>query len=64
MPGHSSLVDGSLHRPGYVQATDPGAVGSGKLWVDTSRGTGEWVLKIRNDADSAWEGVTIKVESI
>lgn len=45
----------SSHPPGYVQAGDPGAVGANKVWVDTSAGTGLWVKKIRNAANTAWE---------
>lgn len=33
----------------YVQAGDPGAVGAGTFWLDTSGN-----LNIRNSADSAW----------
>lgn len=33
----------------YVQAGDPGAVGGGSFWLDTSGN-----LNIRNSADSAW----------
>lgn len=47
----------SAHPPGYVQSTDPGAVGAYKPWVDTSGGDGNWVYKIRNAANTAWETV-------
>lgn len=43
------------HPPGYVQATDPGAVGAHRVWVDTSGGTGAYVWKIRKADDSGWE---------
>jgi hypothetical protein len=36
----------------YVQSTDPGAVGAGQLWSDTSGNPP--VLKIRNTANGAW----------
>ena len=49
---HESLITANLHPPGYVQASDPGAVGAGKLWTDTSGGTGYWVTKMRNIANS------------
>ena len=55
MSEHRLMVGASLHVPGYVQSADPGFVGPNKLWVDTSGGTGTWTLKLRNDADSAWE---------
>lgn len=57
MSEHRLLVDAELHKPGYIQAVDPGSVGPGKLWVDTSLGTGLWTLKMRNDADTAWESL-------
>lgn len=52
---HSALTDASLHVPGYAQATDPGAIGAYKCWIDTSGGAGAWVLKVRNAANSGWE---------
>lgn len=52
---HSALTGAELHVPGYVQASDPGAVGAGKLWIDTALGTGKWALKLRNAANSGWE---------
>jgi hypothetical protein len=44
---------------GYVQSTDPGAVGAGMLWIDTSDGTGLWKLRVRNAADTGWESVNL-----
>gem|GEM_PF-2899167 len=55
---HSNLSGTELHVPGYQQATDPGAIGAGKYWVDTSGGASSWVLKVRNDADTGWEDVS------
>jgi len=52
---HNSLETTNLHVPGYVQSSDPGAVGAGKMWIDTSGGTGNWVNKIRNATDTGWE---------
>lgn len=49
-PNHSDV------RPFYVQPTDPGAVGSGVSWVDTSIGPPHQ-LKIRNFADDGWDGI-------
>lgn len=54
---HRDLIDEKVHRPGYFQATDPGAVGAGKVWIDTTAGAGAWVQKIRNLADSGWETI-------
>lgn len=55
MPEHRNLEDEELHKPGYIQSTDPGAVGFGKVWIDTSGGSGAWVFKIRNADDDGWE---------
>ena len=52
---HSSLTGSELHQPGYIQSADPGAVGAGILWIDTTLGTGLWVTKIRNAIDTGWE---------
>jgi len=52
---HNTQDTTNLHKPGYVQASDPGAIGAGKLWIDTSAGTGLWVTKIRNATDDGWE---------
>jgi hypothetical protein len=52
---HSTIVDGKLHVIGFIQDPDPGAVGAGMAWVDTSSGAGLWKLKIRNQADTGWE---------
>ena len=48
----------SAHPPGYVQATDPGAVGAYKVWIDTSGGAGTWVYKVRNAANDDWETIS------
>lgn len=58
MAKHPELTGDFLHVPGYVQPTDPGAVGGGKLWIDTSAGSGNWQTKIRNVANTAWEAVS------
>lgn len=52
---HSESTD--VHKAAYVQDADPGAIGAGKLWLDTSGGTGTWTIKSRNAADSGWETV-------
>ncbi len=57
MPYHSEFVGTELHVPGYMQGTDPGAVGAGKYWIDTSGGSGSWELKVRNAADTGWETI-------
>lgn len=47
---HHDFTDDQLHVPGYIQASDPGAVGAGKLWFNTATN----VLSIRNAGDTAW----------
>lgn len=44
-----SAITGTPVVSMYVQAGDPGAVGAGVFWLDT---TGD--LSVRNSADSAW----------
>lgn len=62
--GDTALADSQLYpdadvffvpSPVYQQVSDPGAVGAGVLWFDTSGGAGKWQLKVRNNADTAWE---------
>ena len=50
MSDHRDLPPSELHPPGYVQDSDPGAVGAGMYWFDPETG----VLSIRNDADDGW----------
>ena len=50
---HSALSGSELHVPGYKQATDPGAVGAGIQWVDTS--SGSFLLKSRNASNTGWD---------
>lgn len=40
----------------YVQATNPGAVGAGKLWVITA--SGKHGMAMRNSGDTGWEILT------
>lgn len=54
---HNAQATTNLHVPGYTQTGDPGAVGAGIYWVDTTGGTGAWVLKVRNAANNGWETV-------
>jgi hypothetical protein len=55
---HSDLSGTNLHQPfPYVQDTDPGAVGAGTWWFDTSTN----ILKVRNDTDTGWESHTVGV---
>lgn len=50
--------DGYVHFfPAYQQSSDPGAVGAGATWTDTSGGTGNWVTKKRNAANDGWETI-------
>ena len=52
---HKDLVDENLHAVGTISDTDPGAIGAGKVWLDSSGGPGAWVIKIRNEANDDWE---------
>lgn len=52
---HRDVVDQNLHVIGYIQDADPGGIGAGKAWVDTSGGTGNWILRIRNEDNDGWE---------
>lgn len=52
---HKDVTGTGLHIPAIVDGSDPGAIGAGKAWVDTSGGTGNWVLKIRNGDNDGWE---------
>lgn len=59
---HSNLTGAiAIHPAAYIQSSDPGAVGAGKLWIDTSTGAGTVVspypIKKRNSGNSAWEYV-------
>jgi len=58
MSYHKDLTGDELHVPGYMQDTDPGAVGAGKYWIDTSGGVGNYILKVRNSDNSGWEIVS------
>ena len=53
MTQHRNLSGDKLHEPfSYVQDDDPGAVGAGKYWLDTS--SEPYALKRRNEADDDW----------
>lgn len=52
---HDTLETINMHVPGYVQPTNPGAVGAGILWMDTSGGASNWVAKLRNVTNEDWE---------
>jgi len=47
---HADLT--SIHPAAYVAATDPGAVGAQKLWIDTS--LTQPTVKLRNAGNTAW----------
>ena len=54
---HKEYTGAELHIPGPTAASDPGALGAGKMWIDSTDGTGLWLMKIRNVADDGWEEV-------
>ena len=55
---HKNLTGADLHVAGYTQSGDPGSIGAYKIWFDTSGGSGSWVLKVRNAANTNWEEVS------
>lgn len=53
MARHSTLTGAdAIHQASYYQSSDPGAVGAGKDWWDTTADPP--TLKRRNGADSGW----------
>lgn len=50
---HKNFAAAEVHVPGYIQSGDPGAVGAGKLWLDTT--TSPAVIKKRNSGDTGWD---------
>lgn len=52
---HDEVEGVGLHKLGYYGGSDPGAVGAGMAWIDTSGGTGNYQIKIRNAGDTDWE---------
>lgn len=53
MANHETLTGTAIHEAfHYIQATDPGAVGASKYWLDTT--TEPYVLKRRNAGNSDW----------
>lgn len=52
---HRDMDGEHLHPPFYAQSSDPGAVGAGIGWFNTSTN----ILKVRNSANSAWLEVTV-----
>lgn len=53
MANHNSLTGTALHVPfHYIQTSDPGAVGAGKYWLNTT--SAPYILSVRNAGDTAW----------
>jgi len=50
----SRLLPSSNTAAGYVQSTDPGAVGAGLLWIDTSDAPECFRLYLRDDSNTSW----------
>ena len=61
MAFHRDLVDINLHAVGVISDTDPGAIGAGKMWIDSSAGPGNWVFLVRNQANDAWETTVLAI---
>jgi len=40
---------------GFMGRDDPGAIGAGRYWVDSSPGSGRFVARRRNALNTAWE---------
>lgn len=54
MTSHATMRGTEVHGPfHYEQTGDPGAVGSGKYWLNTST----WLLSERNSTNTAWQTV-------
>lgn len=50
---HNTLTNDELHEAFHrVAASDPGAIGAGKYWLDTT--TTPYILKRRNTGNTAW----------
>jgi hypothetical protein len=56
---HAAQTGANLHIAiRYIAASDPYVAGVTKaydLWLDTTGGSGAWILKVRNAGNSAWE---------
>lgn len=51
---HKNLTGAdAVHPFGFVQSTDPGAVGANLCWIDTSVGP-PYVLRLRNVSNTGW----------
>src|SRR4051812_47021321 len=62
MSEHRDLPEDQVHVAGYVDTVDPGAVGAGKLWIDTSGTTP--TIKKRNAGDTDWDDLGVIPEAI
>lgn len=55
MPEHNLLVGSQLHEPfHFISATDPGAVGAGKWWIQIPVDQSAGLIYRRNLANTAW----------
>lgn len=52
---HKNIPDTELHPPARVAASDPGAIGAGRGWIDTSGSP--YLLKIRNGTNTGWDTI-------
>src|SRR5690606_37379104 len=56
-PDHGAILKGdrAAHPLGYVQDSDPGAIGADRPWQDTSgSASGYYTPKTRNGDDDGW----------
>jgi hypothetical protein len=54
---HAGFTGAELHVPAYFQSSDPGAVGAGIVWIDTTTPTSP-AMKVRNAANDGWDLIT------
>lgn len=55
LPLHAQLIGADLHRPFHFEGGDPGAVGAGAFWLDTT--VTPHRLWRRNGSNTAWVAV-------
>ena len=59
MADHKDLTAASVHVVGYQQVNDPGAIGAGRVWLDTNYSPA--VMRVRNSSNSGWDDTMLLV---
>ena len=54
---HKEITPSEAHAFAITSATDPGAIGAGRGWIDTSGG-GVGILKVRNSTNTGWDNMS------